>query len=237
MFLRHLTSSPAPRHAKRSRTGPLLAAGGLAVAFAVADGAALTSAASAATASDFARLRGCESGGDYRAATGNGFYGAYQFDLGTWQGLGYGGRPSDASPATQDAAARRLQAARGWAPWPACSRRLGLGQITVSRSRTVLPSRPVHAGRPVARAALHTGRPAFAGHVLSIADVGTARADVAQWQRRMAERGWPISVDGEYGRQSAGVASRFATEKHLLPAKAGTVDKRLWDASWTLPVN
>ena len=153
------------------------------------------------------------------------------------QGLGYGGRPSDASPATQDAAARRLQAARGWAPWPACSRRLGLGQITVSRSRTVLPSRPVHAGRPVARAALHTGRPAFAGHVLSMADVGTARADVAQWQRRMAERGWPIGVDGEYGRQSAGVASRFATEKHLLPAKAGTVDKRLWDASWTLPVN
>lgn len=231
MFLRHLTSSPAPRHAKRSRTGPLLAAGGLAVAFAVADGVALTSAASAATASDFARLRGCESGGDYRAATGNGFYGAYQFDLGTWQGLGYGGRPSDASPATQDAAARSLQEARGWAPWPACSRRLGLGQITVSRSRSVLPS------RPAAPAAVRTARPAFAGHDLSMADVGTARADVAQWQRRMAQRGWPIGVDGEYGPQSAGVATRFATEKHLLPARAGTVDKRLWDASWTLPVN
>ncbi len=242
MFLRHRTSAPAPRHAKPSRTGPLLAAGGLAIAFAVADGTALTSAASAATASDFARLRGCESGGNYRAATGNGFYGAYQFDLGTWRSLGYGGRPSDASPATQDAAARQLQAARGWSPWPACSRRLGLGQITVSRSRSALPSRPVvsavrPAARPVARAALHTARPAFAGHVLSLADVGSARADVAQWQRRMAQRGWPIGVDGEYGQQSAGVASRFATEKHLLPAKAGTVDKRLWDASWTLPVN
>ena len=78
---------------------------------------------------------------------------------------------------------------------------------------------------------------ALAVHVLSIADVGRARADVAQWQRRMAQRGWPIGVDGEYGRQSAGVATRFATEKHLLPAKAGTVDKRLWDASWTLPVD
>ena len=204
------------------------------MAFAVTDGALLTSVACAASDSDLARLRACESGGDYRAATGNGFYGAYQFDLGTWQGLGFSGRPSDAAPATQDAAARSLQAARGWAPWPACSRRLALGQITVSRSRTVLPVRPV---AQAALAVLGTGHPAFAGHVLTTADVGTARADVAQWQQRMADRGWPISVDGAYGPQSAGVATRFATEKGLLPAAAGTVDQRLWDATWTLPVN
>ncbi len=231
MFLRHRTTSPAPRHAKPSRCGTLLAAGGLVAAFAVTDGALLTSSASAASDNDLARLRACESGGDYRAATGNGFYGAYQFDLGTWQGLGYSGRPSDASPATQDAAARSLQAARGWSPWPACSRRLGLGQITVSRSRVVL------AVRPAVLAALHTGRPAFAGHVLSMADVGAARADVAQWQQRMADRGWPIAVDGAFGPQSAGVATRFATEKGLLPAVVGTVDQRLWDAAWTLAVN
>jgi hypothetical protein len=72
------------------------------------------------------RLRGCESGGDYGAATGNGYYGAYQFDLGTWRSLGYGGVPSAASPATQDAAAATLHARRGWAPWPVCSRTVGL---------------------------------------------------------------------------------------------------------------
>ncbi|HXQ75652.1 MAG TPA: transglycosylase family protein [Acidimicrobiales bacterium] len=74
----------------------------------------------------FAALRQCESGGDYRADTGNGYYGAYQFNLGTWRSLGYGGLPSQAPPAQQDQAAQELQARRGWGQWPSCARRLGL---------------------------------------------------------------------------------------------------------------
>lgn len=95
----------------------------------------LAAPATAATASQFARLRACESGGNYRINTGNGFYGAYQFDLGTWRGLGYSGYPHRASPAVQDQAARRLQAARGWAPWPACAAKLGLKRASRSRTR------------------------------------------------------------------------------------------------------
>ncbi|HVU74049.1 MAG TPA: transglycosylase family protein [Mycobacteriales bacterium] len=71
-------------------------------------------------------LRGCESGGNYRTNTGNGFYGAYQFDYGTWRGLGYAGVASDAPAWKQDQAVVRLHAQRGWQPWPACSRYLGL---------------------------------------------------------------------------------------------------------------
>ncbi len=74
----------------------------------------------------WAELRRCESGGNYATDTGNGYYGAYQFSLRTWQGLGYSGLPSDAPPAIQDQAASRLQARSGWGQWPACSRRLGL---------------------------------------------------------------------------------------------------------------
>lgn len=74
----------------------------------------------------FAELRLCESGGNYADNTGNGYYGAYQFALSTWAGLGYGGLPSQASPATQNQAAEQLQAADGWSPWPACSAALGL---------------------------------------------------------------------------------------------------------------
>ncbi len=74
----------------------------------------------------WAALRQCESGGDYAIDTGNGYYGAYQFSLQTWHGLGYPGLPSDAPPAVQDQAASRLQARSGWGQWPACSRRLGL---------------------------------------------------------------------------------------------------------------
>lgn len=50
------------------------------------------------------KLRTCESGGNYADNTGNGYYGAYQFSLGTWQRLGYSGLPSDASPSEQDQA-------------------------------------------------------------------------------------------------------------------------------------
>ncbi|MGH9068401.1 MAG: transglycosylase family protein, partial [Acidimicrobiales bacterium] len=74
----------------------------------------------------FAALRQCESGGNYSADTGNGYYGAYQFSAATWHGLGYAGLPSQASPPTQDQAAARLQSRGGWSQWPACSSMLGL---------------------------------------------------------------------------------------------------------------
>ncbi len=74
----------------------------------------------------WAALRNCESGGNYAEDSGNGFYGAYQFSLATWRGLGYSGYPNQASASAQDAAAAQLQARSGWGQWPACSRRLGL---------------------------------------------------------------------------------------------------------------
>lgn len=74
----------------------------------------------------WAELRQCESSDNYADNTGNGYYGAYQFSEATWQSLGYSGLPSDAAPATQDQAAKQLQARNGWNQWPTCSRRLGL---------------------------------------------------------------------------------------------------------------
>ena len=75
---------------------------------------------------NWARLRQCESGGNYQENTGNGFYGAYQFSASTWTGLGYPGRPDQEPPGMQDAAAMQLQARSGWGQWPACSAALGL---------------------------------------------------------------------------------------------------------------
>jgi hypothetical protein len=74
----------------------------------------------------WSQLRSCESGGNYSADTGNGYYGAYQFALSTWRGLRLGGLPSSASPQIQDDAAVRLQRLDGWDPWPRCSWTLGL---------------------------------------------------------------------------------------------------------------
>ena len=40
------------------------------------------------TAENLEALRWCESTNDYAADTGNGYYGAYQFSLETWEWLG-----------------------------------------------------------------------------------------------------------------------------------------------------
>lgn len=75
------------------------------------------------------RLAQCESGGNWSINTGNGYYGGLQFNSGTWISNGggaYAPRADLASREQQIAIAERLRAARGFAPWPACSYKLGL---------------------------------------------------------------------------------------------------------------
>lgn len=76
------------------------------------------------SAEAWAQLRFCEAGGDYAKNTGNGYYGAYQMNIGFWQTYGDnpGILPSQASAASQDAAALRAYAVRGANPWPVCGR-------------------------------------------------------------------------------------------------------------------
>ena len=74
----------------------------------------------------WAKLARCESGGDPKTNTGNGFYGMYQFTLETWQSLGGTGYPHEADAATQTAMAKKLQAQAGWGQWPGCADKLGL---------------------------------------------------------------------------------------------------------------
>ena len=67
-----------------------------------------------------AAIRMCESHGNYATNTGNGFYGAYQFDIGTWRSVGGSGLPSAAPPAEQDRRATMLLQRSGASPWPVC---------------------------------------------------------------------------------------------------------------------
>jgi hypothetical protein len=70
--------------------------------------------ATSTSTADWGCIRQHESGGNY--ASGGG--GAYQFELGTWEGLtGLSTPAEDSPPSVQDAAALRLYAERGWEPW------------------------------------------------------------------------------------------------------------------------
>jgi resuscitation-promoting factor RpfB len=69
----------------------------------------------------------CESGGNWSANTGNGFYGGLQFDYSTWLSNGggqYASRADLASREQQIAIANKLYAASGSSPWPVCGQYL-----------------------------------------------------------------------------------------------------------------
>ncbi|MEV7379674.1 transglycosylase family protein [Streptomyces lydicus] len=99
----------------------LLAAGALNVA--------AEQPAEAVTGGTWDRLAGCESGGNWRIDTGNGFSGGLQLAHSTWHSFGgraYGTRAAHASRSQQIRVAERVLARQGWHAWPACSSRLGL---------------------------------------------------------------------------------------------------------------
>jgi uncharacterized protein YabE (DUF348 family) len=70
------------------------------------------------------RIAACESGGNWAANTGNGYYGGLQFSLSTWQAYGGAGRPDQQSREAQIAVAERVRAAEGgYGAWPVCGQR------------------------------------------------------------------------------------------------------------------
>jgi LysM repeat protein len=153
------------KQALRAVAASAVAVAGVTAAGSLVEGA---SASTVPSPSSWAALRNCESSGNYATDTGNGFYGAYQFDLSTWESLGLSGLPSNASPAVQDQAAQELYAQRGSEPWPVCGAYLSSGgtvsapaSSSVSAPATTSVAAPVttttSASAPVAPAAAASG--------------------------------------------------------------------------------
>jgi len=95
-----------------------------------ADPAAAAQASSPAPASsggvNWSAIAACESGGNWAASTGNGFYGGLQFTQQTWLANGGGRYASSANlatPAQQVAVAQNVLASQGIGAWPACGAR------------------------------------------------------------------------------------------------------------------
>ena len=75
---------------------------------------------------NWSAIAACESGGNWAASTGNGFYGGLQFTEQTWLGYGGGRYASSANlatPAQQIAIAQNVLAGQGIGAWPTCGAR------------------------------------------------------------------------------------------------------------------
>ncbi|GAA1501158.1 hypothetical protein GCM10009760_63760 [Kitasatospora kazusensis] len=75
------------------------------------------------------RLAQCESSGDWRADTGNGYYGGLQIWPPTWReagGVSFADRPDRATRRQQITVAEEIRREQGWAAWGACARHVGL---------------------------------------------------------------------------------------------------------------
>ncbi len=94
--------------------------------FFVASLAAPTAVASAVSGPNWDAIAQCESGGNWHANTGNGFYGGLQFKPSTWTRYGGVGNPAAASREQQIAVANRVFAEEGVEAWPKCGADSGL---------------------------------------------------------------------------------------------------------------
>jgi Transglycosylase-like domain/LysM domain len=75
---------------------------------------------------NWSAIAACESGGNWAASTGNGFYGGLQFTEQTWLANGGGRYASSANLATaaqQIAVAQNVLASQGIGAWPVCGTR------------------------------------------------------------------------------------------------------------------
>ena len=107
------TAAPAPSSAATATTSA--PTGG--------SSAVSPSALPSAGGANWAAIAACESGGNWSANTGNGFYGGLQFTQGTWDAYGGGQYASSADLASQSqqiAVAQRVLAGQGIGAWPVC---------------------------------------------------------------------------------------------------------------------
>ncbi|HTC68366.1 MAG TPA: peptidoglycan-binding domain-containing protein, partial [Acidothermaceae bacterium] len=89
------------------------------------------------------------------------------------------------------------------------------------------PAAAKPASVPAAPAPTETG---WHGQYFTVSDVGQVRADVKAWQAKMVAAGYPITVDGQYGPQSAAATTKFEKAHGLEVESPGIVGPQVWSA-------
>ena len=179
------------------------------------------------SAGSWARLRMCESSGNYAVVASHGHYGAYQFDLATWRSVGGAGYPHRASPREQDYRALYLYRMRGWQPWT-CARRLGLREDASARSKLV-PSwaDAAYIGGGPAPAPPSGGMPPWPGVVYDYGDCASA---LRAFQLRMNKFGYDFEGTGCYYAETR--AAVLALQRANGIKTSGLLGPKTWQAAW-----
>ena len=177
---KHRAVTPA---SKARRTLMAAVVGGATIVGGMAAGAPQAQAAGGGV---WDRVARCESGGNWKIATGNGYYGGLQFSRSSWRAAGgtrYASMPHHATKSEQIAVAKNLLRMQGPGAWPVCSRKAGL-----TRSNGMSGGGAV-ASRSTKRVANH---------------VGMSRAEVRKLQRKVGAR-----VDGIIGPETVRKTERY----------------------------
>ncbi|MGH3684371.1 MAG: transglycosylase family protein [Pseudonocardiaceae bacterium] len=168
-----------PRRRRRSAvtatvTGATLAAGGL-----------LAGTAFAAPTVNWDAVAACESGGNWAANTGNGFYGGLQYTLSTWHANGGVGNPANATREQQITVAQRVLSTQGIGAWPVCGRHASDNAPTAP-AKHAAPSAPQHAA-PATPAAPPAAAGPTSDYVVAsgdtLAQIAAAHAVPGGWQQ------------------------------------------------------
>ncbi|TQJ22263.1 LysM domain-containing protein [Micromonospora sp. A202] len=138
-----MTSVYTPRH--RRVTTRRLAVGTLAVGAVTGAVALFGPAAPAQAAVNWDAIAKCESGGNWKINTGNGYYGGLQFSQSTWAGYGgkkYAARADLASRGEQIAIAEKVLDGQGIGAWPTCGKKGGSSGGSATKPSTKSTQKP-----------------------------------------------------------------------------------------------
>jgi peptidoglycan hydrolase-like protein with peptidoglycan-binding domain len=177
------------------------------------------------------QLRMCESSNRYDINTGNGYYGAYQFDLATWRSVGGTGYPNQASKTEQDYRALILYRMRGWEPWT-CAALVGLHEDSDARSK-VMPPKPGSTGSggstgsSSASGSTSKAAPAWPGSQYFQGDYSES---LKVWQKQAGKLGYGLVGTGYFGPHTEKAV--LAIQKKAGLNVVGFIGPKTWAAAW-----
>ena len=175
----------------------------------------------------------CESTNRYDINTGNGYYGAYQFDL---SDLAVGGRfrstRTRRAPAEQDYRALILYRNRGWNPW-VCARLVGLSEDSDARTRVAPPVGGNQSSRQRGERGLgrRVDRRARRPTRVGSSREGDSSEELKAWQKQMGTRGYDLVGTGYFGPKTKAAVLDLQAKAGL--NVVGYIGPKTWAAAWS----